>query len=59
MTGLEIIALASGLLQLAQKVQTENREATEAEVEAALAGADAALDSLEAAIRRKREQNGE
>ena len=50
----EILALIAGLSSLARKVQTENREATEEEVDAAFAAADVAIDKLEAAIARKR-----
>jgi hypothetical protein len=53
-TGLELLALASGLTNLANKVIAANREATEAEVDEALAGAHGAIDSLDAAIARKK-----
>ena len=50
----EILALVAGLSSLARKLQTENREATEAEVDDAFAAADVQIDALEAAIARKR-----
>lgn len=51
---IEILALMASLSSLARKMQTENREATEAEVDAAFAGADVKIDALEAAVARKR-----
>ena len=53
-TGLEIIGLINGLSTLLDTITTEDRDASPEEVDGALARADAAISSLEAAIARKR-----
>ena len=54
MTGLEAVALANSLLALGQKLITENREATEEEVNASFAAVEAARDEAMAALARAR-----
>lgn len=60
MTGVELIALAASLAKLAQKVITENREATEAEVDQSFADVEVARnEALEALARARAREAGD